>query len=183
MANTKKQEWIEVGYRFFAKKGPKGLKVELLAREVGKSKSSFYHYFADLEIFMQELFAYHMSRTPILYKAASACQQMDPDFIIAVLEFKEDILFHRELRIHRGLPGCNDCIEQFHHPIEQAFIQIWAEALMLEDKIFLAEAFLRLVIDNFYMRISADKMHYDWLKSYLKEITHTVLGIKKSSVE
>lgn len=183
MATDKKQQWIEVGYHLFADKGPKGLKVELLAHKVGKSKSSFYHYFADLEIFIQELFAYHISRTPILYEAASACQQMDPDFILAALEFEKDILFHRQLRINRDLPGYNDCIEKFHHPIEQAFLDIWAKALMLEDKIFLAEAFLRLVIDNFYMRISAEKMHYDWLKAYLKEITRTVLGIQKGSLE
>jgi AcrR family transcriptional regulator len=45
-----KQPWINHGYRTFAYEGPTGLKVERLARQVGKSKSSFYHLFADLDI-------------------------------------------------------------------------------------------------------------------------------------
>ena len=44
--------WLEVGYAIFSNEGPKGLKIEVLAREVGKSKSSFYHCFADLDIFI-----------------------------------------------------------------------------------------------------------------------------------
>ena len=45
------KKWLEVGYRCFADRGPNGLKVERLSKKVGKNKSSFYHLFADLEVF------------------------------------------------------------------------------------------------------------------------------------
>jgi AcrR family transcriptional regulator len=181
MANTKKQQWIEIGYSLFAEQGPKGLKVETLARAVGKSKSSFYHYFADLEVFIQELFEYHLERAKIIYEVAKACQQMDPDFLDLILTYKEDVFFHRQLRIHRELPNYNRYIEKVHHPIEEAFLEIWGAALMLEDKLFLAQAFLSLVVDNFYMRIHEENLNPEWLRAYLKEITNMVRGIQKQN--
>ncbi len=49
---TEKQEiWIIKGYETFALFGEKVLKIEKLAKDVGISKSSFYHHFADLDIF------------------------------------------------------------------------------------------------------------------------------------
>ena len=44
--------WIVKGYELFAIYGFKGLKVETISREVGKKKSSFYHYFVDMDNFM-----------------------------------------------------------------------------------------------------------------------------------
>ena len=41
--------WIKTGYEAFAILGENALKIEQLARETGKSKSSFYHHFADTE--------------------------------------------------------------------------------------------------------------------------------------
>jgi AcrR family transcriptional regulator len=41
-----KMPWLEVGYTIFSNEGPKALKIEALARKVGKNKSSFYHCFA-----------------------------------------------------------------------------------------------------------------------------------------
>ncbi len=46
-----KDIWIKTGYEIFALSGENGLKIEVLAKKVGISKSSFYHHFADLEIF------------------------------------------------------------------------------------------------------------------------------------
>ncbi|MEM7514864.1 MAG: TetR/AcrR family transcriptional regulator, partial [Bacteroidota bacterium] len=53
------EPWLKAGYDIFSQEGPGGLKVERLARIVGKSKSSFYHHFADLEIYTSFLLEYH----------------------------------------------------------------------------------------------------------------------------
>jgi len=44
--------WIKAGYETFALTGLSSLKIEPLAKKVGKNKSSFYHYFADIELFV-----------------------------------------------------------------------------------------------------------------------------------
>ena len=55
MTKDNKLPWILCGYNIFSKEGPKGLKIEVIARQVSKNKSSFYHHFADLEVFTEIL--------------------------------------------------------------------------------------------------------------------------------
>ena len=47
MKSNTEQPWLEAGYEIFSKEGITGLKVEILSRKVGISKSSFYHLFVD----------------------------------------------------------------------------------------------------------------------------------------
>lgn len=54
--------WIEKGYSEFAKEGPRGLVIGRLARLVGKNKSSFYHYFADVRSFQEDLLSFHLEQ-------------------------------------------------------------------------------------------------------------------------
>lgn len=68
MTNDKKYIWLQLGYELFATKGPKELKIEILAKKVGKSKSSFYHFFADLELFVEELLKYHIEQSYTIAK-------------------------------------------------------------------------------------------------------------------
>ena len=53
MTDTK-LPWILCGYDIFSKEGSNGLKIEVIARRVNKSKSSFYHHFADLDLFIEK---------------------------------------------------------------------------------------------------------------------------------
>jgi AcrR family transcriptional regulator len=63
-----KEIWIKTGYEIFALSGQSGLKVEPLAKKVGKNKSSFYHYFADLDLFIDELLNFHIEQSYIISK-------------------------------------------------------------------------------------------------------------------
>jgi len=177
----KKQKWIEAGYALFAQQGPKGLKVKVLAQKVGINKSSFYHFFSNAELFTTELFDYHLQRSQLITQAAKACQQLKPDLLNMILEYKQDVLFHKQLRIHREQPNYKKYIQKAHAPVEKAFLKIWAKVIHLEDKLFLAEALLQLFVDNFYMRITDENMNYDWLLAYLTEIASTVKGIQRNS--
>ena len=58
--NKNKWIWIQEGYFVFGRKGPNGINIELLAKKLKKSKSSFYHYFGDLETFQEALLDYHL---------------------------------------------------------------------------------------------------------------------------
>ena len=92
MKSTKKP-WILAGYEIFAYKGPIALKVEVLARIVGKNKSSFYHHFADLEVFIEILLDYHLDRAAIIAKQESECKNVVPELLLLILEVKQDLFF------------------------------------------------------------------------------------------
>ena len=177
--NNKEKKWIDIGYSLFAKEGPKGLKVDHMAKTLGASRSSFYYHFTDLEIFTSCLLEHHIERAQLMCEAALHCETMNPDLLNAIVEFKEDLLFNRQLRIHRELPDFDQCIEKAHHPIEKAFLKIWAKEMQLQNNLPTAKVLLRLVSDNFYMKISEDNLNFNWLANYLREIVEMTRSIGK----
>ncbi len=178
--NSKEKIWIDIGYALFSKEGPKGLKVDRIAKSINKSRSSFYYLFADLEIFKSILFDFHIERAKLMSEAALKCKKLNPDLLNAMIQYKQDLLFNRQLRIHHSLPGYSKCITKAHDPIEKAFLKVWAKDLKLEDNIGAAQMLLRLVSENFYMRISEENLNFEWLAEFLAEIIAMTKGIEKN---
>ncbi|MGL5112345.1 MAG: TetR/AcrR family transcriptional regulator [Flavobacterium sp.] len=183
MKDAIKQPWIQVGYELFAHEGPKGLKIELLARKVAKNKSSFYHLFADIEIFTAELLAYHIAQSKAIAQQARECAQIDPDLIHLLLNLKIDILFNRHLRIHRDNPVFKKCFEEANKPVEEAFLTIWTDALGLNSRKNLAKIILDLTTENFYLQVTAKNLTYDWLVGYFEDIKKIVLVMETSDIK
>jgi len=92
--------WIKTGYETFALSGQSGLKIEPLARKVGKNKSLFYHYFADLELYVDELQKYPIEQSYIIAEKEQNAKNINPELIDLIVEHKTDILFKRQLRIY-----------------------------------------------------------------------------------
>ena len=162
--------WLEAGYTIFSSEGPKGLKIEVLAREVGKSKSSFYHCFADLDIFIDELLCFHVVKSIEIFNRVKLCENLVPDFFEVLFVFKEDAFFNRQLRINRHIESYKLCFEKAHKPIEDALLKFWPEAIGLDDKPHLARMILNLTVENFYLRLTEETFTEQGLKSYFDEI-------------
>jgi AcrR family transcriptional regulator len=162
--------WLQEGYRIFGKLGPSGLKVEPLSRAVGVSKSSFYHHFADVDVFIDELLKFHVRRGGEIVNRFMQCERMNPDLIDLLLSIEDDVFFQRQLRIHRTNELFARCIEDVHGPIEAGLLLIWCEALELESHRRLGEMLLKLTVENFYLRLNETNFTQDWLVSYLEEL-------------
>jgi AcrR family transcriptional regulator len=100
MADSK-DIWIKTGYEIFALSGISSLKIESLAKNVGISKSSFYHHFGDLELFIEDLLNYHIQQSCLIANKENNAKTIDPDLIDILVEHKTDLLFNRQLRINR----------------------------------------------------------------------------------
>ena len=109
MIENIKKPWILEGYKIFSQEDPKGLKIEVLARRVDKSKSSFYHLFADVDCFIEELLAFHLEQAKIIADRERLCNSIDPALIDLLLEVKEDLLFNRQLRVNRSNIAFKQC--------------------------------------------------------------------------
>lgn len=169
MSNIK-QPWIDAGYERFAKHGPDGLKIEVISRIVGKSKSSFYHHFADLEVFTAHLLRYHLERSAIIVEKENHCKNVIPELLHVLVDHKQDLLFNRQLRVHRSNPEFEACFQKTSAEVGGAVLGIWAEALSLQDNSNLVLMILRLSIENFYLQITEDTLTYEWMEQYVKEL-------------
>lgn len=178
MKSDKRQHWIDEGYTLFALEGPHGVKVEVLARRFGRSKSGFYHHFADLDVFTEVLLSTHLVRAKAIAKREQQCSRLVPDLLELLVEVKEDLLFQRQLRVHREVPAFRACFERSSLETGQVMGAIWAEGLGLADNTALAGTLLNLALENFYLRITAETLTYGWLLEYVQELRSMVKGFE-----
>jgi AcrR family transcriptional regulator len=171
------QPWILIGYELFSKEGPAGLKVEVMARKVGKSKSSFYHHFADIEVFTEVLLNHHLERSKIIAIRERMCKKMIPDMLNLLVEVKQDLLFNRQLRVNRHIPAYKKCFESANGEVEDAFLEIWSETLGLSENSNAARKVLEQSIENFYLQITDETLTYEWLLKFVSEIRFMVREI------
>ena len=180
MGNDSKQTWIDFGYGIFAKEGPKGLKIEVLARKVNKSKSSFYHHFADLAIFTDLLLDHHLTRSKIIADEEKKCKNIDPDLICVLVSYKADLLFNRQLRVERNNSSFQDCLRKSDEIVGKGFVDIWIKDLQLEDKPKLVASLFELALENFYLQITEETLNKEWLSDYFNNLRKTVSNFSTS---
>lgn len=162
--------WIEAGYELFVNEGPKGLKVEVLARTVGVSKSSFYHHFADMEIFRERLMQWHLFRADEISEQAALCGSMN-DFIAVLAAAKQDLLFNKMLRTHAAFdPSYGECFEKAHLKVISKIERVWADFLGVTNQPEKARSAFRVLSDMFYHRVNKQNLSVDWMKGLMEEL-------------
>jgi AcrR family transcriptional regulator len=169
-----KQLWLEKGYDAFAIAGKGALKIEALAQQVGISKSSFYHHFADLDVFMEQLLAMHLKRASTLATKERNARSIDPELIDILKEHKTDLLFSRQLKVHRDEPGYQVVLRQTQQLIGNDFVKLWARELQWKGPMPQLEVLFSLALENFYLQISAETLEPQWLRDYFSQLTSMI---------
>jgi AcrR family transcriptional regulator len=162
--------WIATGYQIFALQGEEALKIESLARKVGVSKSSFYHYFADLEVFIEALLQFHLAQAHIIAQKEQEAQTVAPDLITILVTHKIDLLFNRQLRIHQNKPHYAATLKASDKIVGNAFAQVWVQDLRLKLSPQQIESVFSLALHNFYLQINESNLTYEWLANYFVEL-------------
>jgi AcrR family transcriptional regulator len=170
MQNSNKEIWIKTGYEIFALSGKTELKIEPIAKLVGKSKSSFYHLFADLDLFIEYLLNYHIEQSLIIAEKEKNVSSIEPDLINILVEHRLDLLFNRQLRINQHISGFNDTLKESNRIIGDVFKMAWVKEINLQLSPKQIESIFSLAIENFYLQINADNLNYKWLSGYFNNL-------------
>ncbi len=176
MKTNLEQPWIEVGYSLFSQEGPAGLKIDQLAKQVGISRSSFYHHFADLEVFQEKLLNYHLERAKYAAAGVRECKSIDPDFLLLMVREKEYVLFNRQLRIHRSNKVFKKCFEDAALQLAIEVMGIWSETFEMQTPA--AKKLYKMTQDIFFHRLTLDNLTYEWLKDFLEEMKLFIRDVK-----
>ncbi len=174
----KKQSlWILTGYKICATDGFDALKIEQLAKSVGISKSSFYHYFADLECFIDELLGYHYEQCAILANKEKNCIQIYPDLIDILMEHRIDLLFHRQIRINRKNIQIKKALEKSNRILGNYSVMLWARDINHNLSQNQLDGLFKIATDDFYMRINGTNLNHEYLNNYFKNLGQTTKQI------
>lgn len=172
--NPSEQVWLEHGYRLFAEEGPQALKVERMAEAVSISKSSFYHHFADMEVFVDGLLALHLRQASQLAEAERKVKDIDPGLIEVLLQHREALLFQRRLLMLRSDLRFAEAAQRADAIAGLDFIQVWVKELQLRLSEEQLQAFFALALSNFYLQLSPERFQHQWLSEYFGQIRYTL---------
>ncbi|MEO1053404.1 MAG: TetR/AcrR family transcriptional regulator [Bacteroidota bacterium] len=164
------KSWIITGHQIFAEKGPSALTVEGLARAVKKSKSSFYHHFADLQVFTSRLLDYHLSRAQIILEEERKCQNIDPDLFDIFIKYKLDVLFHRQLLVNRNISEFESLYLKITDQGIAAILNLWNKELNLTAHSSTGRRLLTMGIENLFQRSSLEKLNLSYLNASFTEL-------------
>jgi len=176
--NEKRKEWVEKSYALVAESGFENLNLNSISRLVGKSKSSFYHYFGDLELFKMELLDYHVKQMNNFSAKISECENIYPSLINVFLEHQLDIFFHKQLRIHRKEPTYKKHIEKIFQVYENAVLEQWNNYFGLNHQKLFSRKFNKFISEHFFLSITHEEYTFDWLKNYLNQIFDLIQHMK-----
>jgi len=166
-----KEIWIRKGYETSALNGFESLKIEQLAKNVGISKSSFYHHFADLECFSENLIEHHYNQCSILSQKEKECESLFPDLINILLEHKVDLLFHRQLRINRNDMVIESALAKSNQILGNYAVMLWAKEINLKLNTKQRIGLFEIATDDFYMRINKNNLNYAFLSNYFENLS------------
>ncbi|MGF1533015.1 MAG: TetR/AcrR family transcriptional regulator [Bernardetiaceae bacterium] len=165
--------WIEAGYQMVAYQGVQMLKVEPLAQTVGVSKSSFYHHFADMEVFWEALLGHHLLQVRCLADRERSATCIFPELIDSLMDHRLDLLFNRQLRINRHRPDFSSVIAAADNMIGDSFILLWVKELNLKLSPHQLQAFFGLALEHFFLQIPAKNLTHAWLTDYFVALKET----------
>jgi len=179
MNERKKQEWVEKGYLLIAEKGFENLTVNNICRMVAKSKSSFYHYFGELELFKDELMAYHLERAYGFANQIKSCNNIHPELIEVMMDYKIDIFFYKQFRFYRDKLNYEKYNQKVFELYENAVLDKLTDYFELNDRRIFVRKFHQFLSEHFLMSISLDTYTHEWVENYLIEILEMVRQMKK----
>jgi len=130
-----KEKWLEGGYEEFAQDGPENLSINQIAKKIGASRSSFYHHFAEIDLFIDELLAQHWKICQEFNEAGKEnCKNLIPDLYDLLAQFPIPLQFSRQLFRYRHIPRYNFVFVKAYQASSDAFIlNLFAKHLDLDQ--------------------------------------------------
>lgn len=130
-----RQLWLEKGYEHFALYGPENLSINKISKETGSPRACFYHYFGDIDVFIEELLNRHLQicqQFNIIGKRT--CKNYIPDLYILLEQYPIPLKFNKQLFINRSNPIYNYLFIKVYNDSSKIFIlNLFAKQFGLKD--------------------------------------------------
>jgi len=161
--------WAAAGYDLFAKEGLEGIQVERLARILQLNKSGFYHYFADLEGFCQELIQLHRRKMDLLFSEVREIKKLDPDYLLLLVKHSSTVLFQVQLTRNKDQHSFYEVSQEIERRANEVITHLWVDYLGSNVNPELIMRYYNFVRDTFYTRVSVRNFNFQFLHNLISE--------------
>ncbi|NPD44247.1 MULTISPECIES: TetR/AcrR family transcriptional regulator [unclassified Lentimicrobium] len=180
--NTKKL-WIEKGYEHFALFGPENLSINKISKEIESSRACFYHYFGDIDIFMEELLNLHIQITQEFDLIGKReCKKLLPDLYLLLEKHPIPLKFCRQLFINRSNSLYNTSFNKAYRDSSNTFaLQLFTQQYGLKNN---AETFnlWATVGDSWYSRLDINDLSAKKMQEIAEEVLNSVFKFVSSEL-
>ena len=107
-----------------------------------------------------------MHQSQIISKKEHDAKTIFPELVDILIEHKADVLFNRQLRIHRENKTYLNTLNKSNKIMGNAFIMLWVKDLKLQLTQKKLEAIFELALENFFLQINAENLNQVWLSNY-----------------
>ena len=179
-----KQKWIEKGYEHFALYGPDNLSINKLSKEIGSPRASFYHYFGDIEVFIEELLDMHWQINQQFFSVgALECKKLFPDLYLLLEQYPIPVQFSKQLFLNRNKPAYNYLFAKTYSVGAKTFVlKLFSKQFNLhysdEDTFNL----WLTVGESWYSRLDCNNLSAINMQQLAEEITNSVLKFVSSDL-
>lgn len=179
-----KKRWIECGYRQFALYGPDNLSIKQISKELDVARTSFYHHFGDIHLFIDDLLAYHWRIVEYFNTlAAQHCRQLIPDIYLALEKFPVELQFNLQLFHHRHNPAFNYFFAKSYYASAKAFaMQLFIERYNLTQPWDEVYRLWLAVGETWYSRLDPHDLSAATMQKHSEEILASVMSFVKSDL-
>ncbi len=179
-----KKKWLIEGYKQFAEFGPEKLSINNISKEIGSSRASFYHYFGDADIFMDELLTMHWEIIDSFIAAGSVqCKHLLPDLYDLLEQYPLPLQFNMQLFHHRKVPNFNLVFIKSFAAIANGFaLKLFTEALEMNPSYPEAFDLWKTVGEAWYSRLDPNDLSSSTMQQHAEEILQTVQRLKNSKL-
>jgi len=161
--------WTEAGYELFAVEGLEGIQVERLARILQLNKSGFYHYFADLEGFCEELVQLHQRKIDLLLSEVRKIKQLDPDYLMLLVKHTSTVLFQVQITRNKEQYSFYETSQEIERRVNEVVSHLWVDYLGSNVNPEYIMRYYDFVRDTFYTRVSVLNFNFQFLHNLITD--------------
>jgi AcrR family transcriptional regulator len=169
--------WLEEGYTIFAKEGMDGIQIERLARSVSLNKSSFYHYFGDLEGFYEALILLHEKNVTHFLQDVREVPNFDPGYLQLLIKHKLMIMFQVQILRYKTNHPFHKAGESLDYKINMAVRKVWSDFMFLDEHPDLAMRYYYIVRDMLYIRMNFRDLDYISLRDFMMSARRLLIDL------
>jgi AcrR family transcriptional regulator len=174
---TGKEKWLEAGYRQFAQFGPEKLSIKKISDKLGSSRASFYHYFSDMEVFVEELLTMHLDYVALFNNMGKErCKNLFPDLYNLLSEYPVPLQFSIQLFRNRNIPEFNYLyLKNYESTAKEFALGLFINHYDLKQSKSEVYKFWVIVGEAWYARLDVNDLTAPTLQKHAVEILTSVI--------
>ena len=161
--------WIEAGYEIFSAEGLEGIHVERLARITRLNKSGYYHYFGDMETYLEKLMDHHLRFVASYTNELKQILHFDPEYIELLIRYSKQLMFSNQLVKNRQNKLCFKTQQSINEKIDPIASKIFADFIGFQNHREFSAKYFNQVRYMFHAQLTPEMMNYPALRDFMYE--------------